>query len=127
MNPMTEAHIADAEERLRQAMLHSDTAVLSELIAPELVFTTHLGQVIGKEDDLAFHRSGVFKLQELAPSGRQILLYPGFAIVSVLMQLRGSHGGEPVDLGIRYTRVWSADAQGRLQVVAGHASAVAPA
>jgi hypothetical protein len=40
-------------------MLRSDVVVLDELLAPELIFTNHLGRVLGKEDDLAAHRSGV--------------------------------------------------------------------
>jgi hypothetical protein len=58
MNGTVEAQILDAEDRLRTAMLNSDLAVLDELLAPELIFTNHLGHLLGKEDDLAAYRFG---------------------------------------------------------------------
>lgn len=115
--------IVDAEERLRQAMLHSDLAVLDELIAPELVFTSHLGQVVGKQDDLDFHRSGLFKLDELTASEQRIGIHSDIAIVSVLMQLSGRYADQPFASKIRYTRVWSLAPAPR--IIAGHASALA--
>ena len=118
--------IIEVEERLRQAMLQADVRVLDELIAPEIIFTNHLGQRVTKQDDLAFHQSGMLKLTALAPSQQQIQHHPGVAIVSVLMHLLGSYAGAPIDLSIRYTRVWSVAAHGALHIVVGHASAVAP-
>ena len=35
--------ILEAEENLRYAMIHSDLVALNELLAPELLFTNHLG------------------------------------------------------------------------------------
>lgn len=122
---ITETAILAAEERLRLAMLHSDLAVLDELISPDLIFTSHLGQLVGKQDDLDFHRSGLFKLDTLTPSEQRIRLSNGVAIVSVLMQLSGHFSGTPFSETIRYTRVWSASETGPLRVIAGHASALA--
>jgi ketosteroid isomerase-like protein len=123
---ITEADILAAEERLRLAMLHSDIAVLDELISPDLIFTSHLGQLVGKQDDLEFHRSSLFKLDELTPSEQQIRLSGGVAIVSVLMHLSGRYAGTPFSETIRYTRVWSISGTKALQVIAGHASALIP-
>jgi hypothetical protein len=125
---MTDPHstIVEAEERLRQAMLHSDVRVLDELIAPELIFTTHLGQLIGKADDLAFHRSGALKLTSLTASQQHILLQDRIGVVSVLMHLLGSYEGASLDQKIRYTRVWRLPAVGPARVVAGHASVLSP-
>lgn len=125
MPSSAEARIRAAEERLRQAMLHSDVAVLDELLAPELVFTSHLGQVIGKQDDLDFHRSGLFKLNELSASEQRIRIHGDVAVVCVLMHLSGSHAGAAFDSMIRYTRVWSLSPDHPPRIVAGHASAVA--
>ena len=120
-----EKRIIDAEERLRLAMLGSDVAALDELLAPELVFTSHLGQVIGKEDDLDFHRSGSFKLNALTASEQRIQIHGGVAVVCVLMHLSGSYAGASFDSRIRYTRVWSVSPDRLPRIVAGHASAVA--
>jgi len=124
--PLTnETQIREAEERLRLAMLHSDVGALDELISPNLIFTTHLGKLIGKQDDLDFHQSGIFKLKEISPSEQHIQLHSDFSVVSVLMHLSGTLADMPFDSEIRYTRVWSKSIQGHLQIVAGHASSVA--
>jgi len=124
MSKHSESDIAKQEERLRQAMLNSDVAELDALIAPELLFTNHLGQRVSKEQDLAIHRAGMLRLTELTPADRHIQLNEGFTIVSVEMHLLGSYAGTALDERIRYTRVWSLSVAGSLQIVAGHASVV---
>ena len=52
MNLTVESQISDAEDRLRSAMLSSNVGVLSELLAPALIFTNHLGQLQGRESVL---------------------------------------------------------------------------
>ena len=116
--------IIEVEERLRQAMLQADISVLDELIAPELLFTNHRGQIIGKKEDLAAYQSGVLRWQELIPSEQLIQLYHEVAIVSVLIRLLGSYENTPIDACIRYTRVWSIFPDTSLQIIAGHASAI---
>jgi hypothetical protein len=122
-----QTQVIEVEERLRQAMLHSDVHVLDELIAPELIFTSHLGQLVTKEDDLAFHRAGLLRLKELEPSEQHIQPHPNFAVVSVLMHLVGTYEGIHIEQNIRYTRIWSIYPNGSLQLIAGHSSAVPPA
>src|SRR5438132_6966098 len=107
MNNDLEAQVIEAEERLRHAMLHNDVAALDELIAPELLFTGHLGQLASKADDLASHRARLLRLQVIEPSERYIQVYPDFAVVSVLMHLVGTYDGTPIDQKMRYTRVWA--------------------
>jgi len=124
MNGDLESRVIQAEERLRQAMLTNDVAVLDELIAPDLLFTGHLGQLASKADDLAAHRARLLRAEIMEPSERRIQLHPNFAVVSVLMRLIGSYAGEPIDQYMRYTRVWAIGANGSLQIVAGHMSEV---
>ena len=107
MPPHAAAPIVEVEERLRQAMLTSDVAELDALIAPELLFTSYLGQLITKQQDLEIHRSRVLKLTELIPSDPHIQLHDRFAVVSVQMHLVGSYDGTPIDQHIRITRVWA--------------------
>ena len=120
----TQAQIAELEERLRLAMLHSDVVELDTLIAPELIFTSYLGQRISKQQNLELHRSVVLKLTELIPSEQHIQCYEGFSIVSVQMHLLGRYQDTAVDEYIRYTRIWSDSSDGPLQIVAGHASII---
>lgn len=119
--------IIEAEERLRQAMLRADVDMLDQLIAPELLFTTPLGKVIGKKEDLAAYQSGALRWHELIPSEQQIQHHHGIAIVSVLMHILGTYEYTPIDAFIRYTRVWSIFPDKSSQIIAGHASTILPA
>ncbi len=65
------AQIELSEELLRQAMLTSDVESLNALISPNLVFTTHSGLVISKQDDLEVHRSGALKFHAIELSEQQ--------------------------------------------------------
>lgn len=118
------SQIAAAEERLRLAMLASDVAVLEELISPALIFTNHLGQAFGKQDDIALHRSGVLRFSQMEGSEAQVASYADFCIVSVRMKVAGSYGGTAFGADLRYTRVWRLAEGGHWQVAAGHSSAV---
>jgi hypothetical protein len=98
--------------------------VIDELISPQLLFTGHVGQMVTKEDDLAFHRAPTLHLSSITPIEKHIRLHDGFGVVSVLLHLVGTFEGVPIDQHMRYTRVWAASEGGSLQVVAGHMSEV---
>lgn len=116
--------IAVAEERLRLAVLASDLTALDELIAPELIFTNHLGHVLTKQDDVELHRTGLLKLHQLQPSETQVRASAQLAVVSVRMRVAGAYGGAPFEEDLRYTRVWRMAANGNWEIVAGHSSRV---
>ncbi len=125
MKKTVETQIIDAEERLRLAMLASDVSVLDELLAPELIATSHLGEIIKKQDDLAAHKSGLIKINELNPSEQQIQLCGEVAIVFVRMQILGSYNGNPANGDFRFTRVWAISPNGTWHIVAAHIGMVA--
>ena len=118
--------ISQLEDRLRQAMLTSDVSTLDELIADTLVFTMIDGSVLGKEADLAAHRSRMLKIASLEPSDRHIQTYGNVAIVAVRMHMRGTYAGSDFEGVNRYTRVWLRT-RGHWQIIAGHVSPVPPA
>jgi ketosteroid isomerase-like protein len=120
-----ETQIIKAEERLRQAMLASDVSVLNELLAPEIIITSHLGELLGKLDDLAAHTSGLIKIHELNPSEQHIQIHKEVAIVSVRMQLSGSYNGNPANGDFRFTRVWAVSSSGAWHIIAAHIGMVA--
>jgi hypothetical protein len=124
MSKHSESQIIEIEERLRKAMLNSDVPELDTLISPELIFTSYLGQLVSKQQDLAIHQSGTLKFRALTPSEQHVQLNEGFSVVSVQIHLLGSYEDTAIDVNIRYTRVWSISSAGSLQIVAGHASAV---
>lgn len=125
MSKELETQIRDAEERLRRAMLASDVAALDEILAPDLVFTNHLGQRLGKEADLSAHQSGALTISRLESSEQQVqLLGDSVAIVSVRVQLAGQYAGQPAEGEFRFTRVWS-NLCDHWQVVAAHSVVIA--
>ena len=125
MDNAVETQIAEAEERLRQAMLGSDVAALDELLGPELVFTNHLGQVLGKADDLDAHRSGIVKIDELELSDQRVIGQGNVAVVSVQVRLSGSYAGARAEGLFRFTRVWAQGTDGAWRVIAGHSTIIA--
>jgi hypothetical protein len=125
MNPNMEAQITDAEDRLRAAMLSSDVEILTELLAPDLIFTNHLGQLQSRESDLAAYRSGMLKIEQLVPSEHHVLLIHDAAIVSVRVQLTGKYNGASANGVFRFTRVWSLSTKKSWHVVAAHSGLVA--
>jgi Domain of unknown function (DUF4440) len=124
MSKHSESQIIEIEERLRQAMLNSDVAELDALIAPELLFTSYLGQLVSKQQDLAMHQSGTIKIGSITPSERHIQLNEGFSVVSVKMHILGSYEGIENEGFFRFTRIWAVSSVGSLQIIAGHVSVV---
>ncbi|MEM9507781.1 MAG: nuclear transport factor 2 family protein [Cyanobacteria bacterium P01_E01_bin.35] len=124
MNKSIETQIVEAEEQLRIAMLHSDVEMLDRLLASELIFTNHLGQVLSKQDDLHAHQSGLLNISKLTSSEQEIRLYQNMAIASVQIHLVGSYDGIPSDGDFRFTRVWIHSSNGMWQVIAAHSSIV---
>ena len=124
MEIANEAIILKYEERLRIAMLRSEVSALDELLAPELIFTNHLGQVLTKKDDLESHHSGILRVEALTPSEEHVLLMGEVAILSVRMHLIGSYAGIRSDNDFRFTRVWAQSSGDTWRVVAAHSSLV---
>lgn len=125
MRNSIEKQIVESEERLRLAMLQSNVNALNELLAPELIFTNHLGQRLAKKDDLAAHQSGTLKIEVLEPSEEQIqLIGNDVAIVSVRVYLEGSYAGARSEADFRFTRIWALSSAGAWRVVAAHSSIV---
>lgn len=127
MDKELEAQVADAEEQLRLAMLASDVNGLNELLAQNLVFTNHLGQRLGKAEDVAAHASGALTISKLETSEQHITFVNDgdVAIVSVRAQMAGRYAGQPAGGDFRFTRVWARTSGKKWQVVAAHAGMVA--
>jgi ketosteroid isomerase-like protein len=107
------------EDKLQQAMLTSNMAVLNELIADDLVFTMHTGVLIDKQADLETHREGIVRFQKVEISDRQIHSYGNCVVVTLQAELAGITGEQPFSGSFRFTRVWLQRSD-RWQIVAGH-------
>jgi ketosteroid isomerase-like protein len=112
------------ESRLRQAILASDLRELDTLIAEDLLFVGHLGQILTKEMDLAAYRSGALKVDRLEFSETDVRPMGEVVVVVTRASLAGSYEKAPFAGDFRYTRIWRLQA-GAWQIAAGHCSAIA--
>jgi hypothetical protein len=110
------------EERLRIAMLSGNVELLDELIADDLIFVNHLGQVLSKEMDLEAHRSGNLKMTGIDILDQRIRLLDRAAVTITRVNLSGI-AGTPFEGEFWYTRVWQ-NRIGTWQIVSGHCSLV---
>ena len=116
--------IERAEQRLRGAMLDSNVGALDDLLADSLCFTNHLGQRMSKAADLEGHRSGATRIAELDVLDLECFVDGEVGIASAHVRIRGSFGGHPSEVELRFTRVWKRGDSGALRVIAAHSSSV---
>lgn len=124
MNPISKKHIQRLEDRLKTAMLHSDVAELDDLLASDLIFTNHIGQIMTKQDDLNTHKSGLLTIEKLDLYDQLIKFSQNIAIVSACAHIRGNFGGKTSESTLRFTRIWQETSPDKWQIVAAHSSAV---
>ena len=110
------------EDQLKTAMINSDICVLEQLLSDDLIFTSHLGQIMSKQDDLEAHRSGSVKINSIDQAEQRIQLHDDMAIVSVLSRIQGEFGGEQSESSLRFTRVWKKSNNNKWQVIAAHST-----
>ncbi len=118
MNP----EITELENQLSTAMLNSDVATLDQLLADNLIFTNHLGQIMTKQDDLNAHQSGFVDIEAIQRTEQQIQQHDDIAVVSVLARIRGRFGQDHAEIPLRFTRVWRQSKENNCQVIAAHSS-----
>ncbi|WP_294822496.1 nuclear transport factor 2 family protein [uncultured Flavobacterium sp.] len=119
----TQEQVAIFEQRLITAMKESNILALDALIADDIIFTNHMGQVFTKQDDLDAHRSGNIEIFEINAGDQVIRLMGDVAVVSVLLEVSGSFFGNTEVGFYRFTRIWKGAGEG-MQVVAAHSTQV---
>jgi ketosteroid isomerase-like protein len=119
------SEIQQHEEALRIAMLTSDVEALNALIADDLIFVGATGEVFGKEDDLALHRSGRQKLGKAEWRSVDIVMHERAAVTLVTAELEGVFDGAAFSGRFRYCRFWVRSANG-WQVLGGSVVALSP-
>ncbi len=124
MNQTNHPIIVEHEERLKLAMLHSDVTELDRLLAPELQFTNHFGQLMSKQDDLDAHQSDILSINEIVISEQNIILYSEVAIVTVRAFIVGIFSGVKSGNNFRFTRVWSKASHNNWHIVIAHSTIV---
>ena len=120
---MSEEQVLAAERELQAAQRASDVNALDRLLHDDLLAVGPDGSLVGKADDLAAHRSGVFKIRELEQEDLRVLVHGDLAVTFVVLRIAGSIGDEEVRGLLRYTRTWTRDGDA-WRVIAAH---IAPA
>ncbi len=122
---MTTIEINECEERLKQAMLHADVAMLDKLISPQLLFTNHLGRLMSKQDDLDAYQSGLLTITDIQLFDQKIKMYGHVAVVNVQAKIIGRYADVESETIFRFTRVWSQQPDDAgWQIIAAHSSEV---
>lgn len=121
---MDSKSIERLEERLRVAMLESDVAELGVLLSEQLIFTTFLGELISKQQDLEAHKSGHVLLHSIEISQVLTKMFGEAALVNCLAEIDATFDGDRTKKQFRFTRLWATAESGTIQVMAGQATLV---
>ncbi len=106
MNASDVVSIKEHEERLLNAMKNGNVEVVDELLHDDLLFVIPTGQTVTKEADLENMKSGILKIDDLASSELEVSVIGDNAITSVLVDLKGSYAGHPINGKFKYLRNW---------------------
>jgi len=117
-------NIKHLERELKAAIVSSNSDMLDKLLADDVIFTNHLGQVVSKSQDIELHKAGLIKIESMETLEEIIHSYGSTVVVSTLLNVLGTFAGNNASGNFRFTRVWSADADGRWQVIAAHSSLI---
>ncbi len=120
---LTPDRVSVLEERLRVAMLSSDTDELDALIDDDLLFVNHLNVLQTKAQDIEAHRSGALDIRTLTPVDQVIKSFGPVAVVAVCVEMEGRYLDEPFETRARFTRTWALIGQ-EARVVGLHVSLV---
>ena len=116
------AEIQKCEEQLKEAMLQSNISVLDTLLADDLIFINHLGQIMTKHDDIEAHKSKSYIINEITLSEQKIKIFENIAIVTVKTHIIGRYNGKESMNDFRFTRVWNKTSNNKWKITAGHSS-----
>lgn len=115
---MNREEIIEIENTLVQGIKTSDVDSLDKLLHNDLLFIAPNGQTVTKKMDLAAHRAGQMKVEELAISFEEITIVGDNAVVVVVYHTKGSMLGTPIQGSFRYIRIWKQFSDG-LKVIGG--------
>ncbi|MDR7342191.1 hypothetical protein J2X14_000579 [Pantoea alhagi] len=95
------------ENRLIDAMIHSDTETLDALIADSLIFINHVGQNVTKTQDLAMHASGLIHIQSMTRESFQACEYRDCLVVDTCISITGTYAGQSANGRFHHLRTWA--------------------
>jgi len=99
-------HIEESEKTLLESLLKSDVDSLDELLHEDLLFIIPTGQTVTKEMDIANIRLGNLKIEAISSSEQEINIIDDSAVVSVIIDLKGTYLKQPINGKFKYLRIW---------------------
>ena len=123
-HPDWHRQIDQLEIQWRNAILTSDTAAMSSLLAEDYTGITPDGTLQTKDDTLANLRSGRIHFSVIDVSDCKIRFYGGTAVVTSRAEVNGTNADEPISGNFRYTRVYVRNEQGKWKIVSFEASPI---
>lgn len=110
--------VIKVENELLNAMKNSDVKKLDELLHETLLYNIPNGQTITKAIDLETYDSGNMKIDDIKFSEQKINLIGDNAIVSVVIDMRGTYFGYTLDGKYKIIRIWKS-VNNKWKVIAG--------
>lgn len=117
------ADLAKAAHDYDAAQVASDKAALERLLAPDYVLHNSSGQVQDKASFIADQLAPGYKLEPFTVEEKVEKVMGDAAILGGVARARGTSGGEPYDVRLRFIDVW-AKRGGRWVVVFSQATRV---
>jgi len=116
--PVTIDLVSISEKEILTAMKNCDVQKLEELIHEDLLFSIPNGQTITKALDIESYSSGNMRIKEISSSDQQINIIGDSAVVSVIIEMKGTYFDFILDGKYRFIRVWKSF-NNSLKVIAG--------
>jgi len=98
--------IIKVEKELLNAMKNCDVKKMNELLHDELFFNIPNGQTITKSMDIETYSSGNMKINKIESSKQEINLIGDNAIVSVIIDMKGTYYNYSLDGKYKIIRIW---------------------
>ena len=114
----TTATILNLEHQLIDAIRTGNIDFLEKVMHEELLFLAPNGLVVTKEMDLASHRAGHMRVDELLPHSENINILGDTAVSVMVYTTRGTMMGNPISGRFRYIRTWKEFPEG-IQIISG--------
>jgi ketosteroid isomerase-like protein len=112
------------EELWRNAVLKSDTAAMSSLLADDYIAITPAGTLQTKDETLTSLRNGRYHFATLEVIERKVRFYGSTAVVTSTADVQGTTPEGDLSGSYRYTRVYAQDPQGVWKIVSFEANRV---
>ncbi|WP_296599134.1 nuclear transport factor 2 family protein [Phenylobacterium sp.] len=117
------ADLAKAAHAYDEAQVHSDKAALERLLADDYVLHNSAGQRQDKQSFIADQVAPGYKLEPFEVTDKVEKVMGDAAVLGGVARARGTSGGQPYDVKLRFVDVWE-KRNGRWVVVLSQATRV---